>query len=297
MKLSVAIATFNEAKNIDRCLTSVKFADEIIISDEGSTDGTQSIVRKHKAKLIRFQRQEMFHANKQNAINHCTGDWILCIDADEEVTPELQREIKETLKNPDFNGYQIPRRNLIFGKWLAHSGWYPDHQVKLFRRGKGHYPLVSFHEMIKIDGGVGTLKADLLHYHYTSIDQFITRMNRYTTNDAEYILGKGETVVWQDAIRYPVDEFLKRYLFWEGYKDGFHGLVLALFQSASRLFVFAKIWEKQKYPSPEGDLLQEVISESKEISRKWHHWLIASESDPVKKLTSRLKTKLRQKLL
>src|SRR3989338_5480630 len=155
-KISVAVLTYNEEKNIKECLESVReMADEIVLVDE-------------------------------------------------KVTPELVREIKKTVEAPFANGYKVPRKNRIFGKYLEHTGWYPDYQIKLFKNDKGRYPCKSVHEQIEIDGEIGTLKNDLLHDHYKSVEQFIDRMNRYTSNDVEFMIAKGEgSVVLADAIKFP----------------------------------------------------------------------------------------------
>ncbi len=294
-KLSVAILTFNEEKNIRDCLESVRWADEIILVDEKSTDRTVEIAKKYTKKIFFVDHgtssgkthDTMFHAHKQLALDKCLGDWIFQIDADERLSPELAAEIKKILQSGSekFAGYQVPRKNHVFGKWLRYTGWYPDYQIKLFRKGQGRYPIQSVHEQIELSGPVGTLTEDLLHEHYQSLEQFVDRMNRYTTNDAGYILSKGESVTWADAIKYPADEFLKRFFYWEGYKDGLHGLVLSLLQSFSRFVVFAKIWEKQKYwEYPGKDLRRDVISEVKKTRANFWHWVAVTENNPLRKI-------------
>ncbi len=293
-KLSVAIATYNEEKNIERCLKSVSFADEIVVVDESSIDKTAEIAKMLGAKVFKVKKEENFHNTKQTAIEKCTSDWILVMDADEEVSKELKSEIQATIEsNTDFSGFEIPRRNKIFGKWFGHTGFYPDYQVRLFKKGKGKQPGKSFHEMIEVSGDRGKLTNDLLHYHYTSIDQFVTRLNRYTTNDANYLLSKGEKVVWSDSIKFPTDEFLKRFFFWEGYKDGLHGLMLSLLQALSRAVVFAKMWEAQGFFEYQGsDFLGDVKMEGQKVKADLDHYLIQTTKNPAKKLSLKLKRKL-----
>lgn len=280
-KLSVALTTFNEEKNVKNCLESVKWVNEIVVVDEKSSDKTVEITKKYTNKIFLVDHDPMFHKNKQLALDKCTGNWILQIDADERVTPELKSEIIKTIENAMYIGYQIPRKNKIFGKYLEHTGWYPDYQIKLFKNGKGKFLCKSVHELIEIDGEIGTMKSDLLHEHYKSIEQFIDRMNRYTTNDAEFL---DKPVFWTDAIRFPFDEFLQRFFYWEGYKDGLHGLVLSLLQSFSRLIVFAKLWEKQEFFETGVDLRAGIINESKKVAKDWYYWLTQTEKNPVKKL-------------
>lgn len=299
-KLSVAILTYNEEKNIRDCLESVKWADEIWVLDERSTDKTVAIAKKYTSKIFFIDHgttpgrthDNDFHKRKQIVIDKCTGDWVLQIDADERVTAELAAEIKKTIKSPEFTGYEIPRRNIIFGKWIAHTGWYPDYQVKLFRQGCGKLATESYHEQIKVAGPIGRLRSDLLHEHYQTIEQFIDRLNRYTTNDTEFIKTKGESIVWPDALKFPADEFWKRFFLYEGYKDGVHGLVLSLLQAASRLVVFAKLWEKQGFFETDVDLREALIGKTKQLRKEWRHWLAATEKNPAKKLKYKILAKL-----
>lgn len=287
MKISIAILTFNEQDNIKDCLESVKWADEIILVDEKSSDKTVEIAKKYTKNIILVDHgstsgkthDTMFHKHKQLALEKCTGEWIFQIDADERVTPELKNEIL-ALQSDAFSGYQVPRKSKIFGKYLEHTGWYPDYQVKLFKNGMGRYPCKSVHELIEIDGEIGTLKSDLLHEHYKSVEQFIDRMNRYTTNDAEFI---NKPVVWTGAIKFPLDEFLKRFFYWEGYKDGLHGLVLSLLMALNRIVVFAKLWEKQNFKS-EAISLNDFYKQVKLSAKDFKYWQIAVEKNPVKKL-------------
>jgi glycosyltransferase involved in cell wall biosynthesis len=281
--LSVAILTHNEEENIRDCLESVKWVDEIVLVDEKSTDRTVAIAAEYTKNIFMVDHEAMFHKNKQIALKKCTGDWIFQIDADERVTPELKNEIL-TLGEGTFSGYWVPRKSKIFGKFLEHTGWYPDYQVKLFRNGKGKYPCKSVHEMIEIEGEIGTLKSDLLHEHYKSVEQFIDRMNRYTTNDAAFI---NKPVVWSDAVRYPLDEFLKRFFYWEGYKDGMHGLTLSFLMALYRLVVFAKLWEKQKFKS-EYFSLQDIYGEFKKAAKDFKYWQIQVEKNPIKKVLGKI---------
>lgn len=292
-KISVALLTFNEEDNVAECLESVKWADEIILVDEKSSDKTVSIVKKYTKNIFLVDHDPMFHKNKQYALEKCTGDWILQIDADEVVTPELKTEILTIINNEKYIGYQIPRKNRIFGKYMEHTGWYPDYQVKLFKNGKGHYPCKTVHELIEISGEVGTLKNDFLHHHYNSISQFLARLDKYTTNDAQYLLKKGEKINWTDAVKFPADEFFRRFFLWEGYKDGLHGLVLSLLQAFSRLIVFAKIWEKQNFwEYGDKNFLKEVKGETKKVRKDWNHWLMVGEKNLLLKTLRKFKNRL-----
>lgn len=302
MTISVAIATFNEEKNIADCLESVKWADEIIVVDEKSSDKTVQIAKKFTKKIFSvghgsnhsLGHDTMFHKTKQLALDKCSGNWILSIDADERVSPELRDEVIKTINSkPQFSNYQIPRKNMIFGKWLEHTGWYPDYQIRLFRKGSALWPCKSVHELIEVNGETGSLKSDLSHIQYKSVEQFIDRLNRYTTNDANFLIDKGEKVIWSDAIKFPADEFLRRFFFWEGYKDGLHGLVLSLLQAASRLVVFAKMWERQKfYHYSEVNFLKDVETQVGLAISNWNHWSTVYEKNLIKKAIRKALNKL-----
>lgn len=293
-KVSIAIATRNEEKNIVDCLESVKWADEIVIFDESSSDRTFELVKKYTKNAFSVKHDPMFHRTKQMAIDKCKGDWILQIDADERISQKLREEILETIeKNGDFYGYKMPRKNEIFGKWMKNTGWYPDYQIKFFKRNHGCYACKSVHEDITIDGEIGVLKNDLIHRHYSSVDEYLTKLIDYTRNDALYLLSKGESVKWSDAIKFPLDEFFKRFFLWEGYKDGLHGLVLSLLQSFSRLVVFARMWEKRGFEKYDGESFKEEVVDLFLAKRKdWYHWFMVIEKDFFKKSILKIRNKI-----
>ena len=248
--LSVVVSAFNEEEKIRDCLESVKWADEIVFIDNSSTDNTANIVKKYTSKIYRRENNPlMLNVNKNYGIEKTTGDWVLYLDADERVTPELKKEIKQLLQDRHsglsrmdsgvadapqndagvINGYWIPRKNIIFGKWIEHAGWYPDYQMRLFRRGKGKFPAKHVHEMVDVDGETAYLKTPLLHLNFETISQFLYKhIELYAANEAEALLKKNYKVDALDAIRMPMNEFLSRFFAREGYRDGLHGLVLSL---------------------------------------------------------------------
>ncbi|MFA6462577.1 MAG: glycosyltransferase family 2 protein [Candidatus Shapirobacteria bacterium] len=185
--ISVAIATYNEENNIERCLNAVSdWVDEIIIVDGNSQDKTIEVASKFKkVKIIKTTNKPIFHINKNIAIDACTSDWILQLDADEIVTPELKKEIISYLeKNIDDvkqNGFWIPRKNYFLGAFLKKGGQYPDPTIRFYKKGKGRLPCVDVHEQAEIEGAVGWLKNDLEHYADTSFSKYLLRHNRYTT--------------------------------------------------------------------------------------------------------------------
>lgn len=222
IKLSVVISAYNEEKKIEDCLRSVLFADDIIFVDSSSTDQTVKIAKQYTSKIFTRPNNPMLNVNKNFGFSKANNDWILSLDADERITSELAHEIEEKIGNSDVVGYWIPRKNIIFGKWIKHGGWYPDYQLRLFKKKKGRFPGEHVHEMIKIDGGAGYLNSSIAHYNYETIFQFIEKLiNIYGPNEAEQMLKRGYNFTWQDAIRMPFKEFLSRFFAREGYKDGF----------------------------------------------------------------------------
>ena len=185
-KLSVVLATFNEENNLPACLDSVKnLADEIIIVDGSSTDKTVTIAKKYGAKVIVVENLPNFHINKQKAIDLATKDWILQLDADERVTPELAQEIKEEIVNcklkieSSVNGYWVARKNWFLGRFLMKGGQYPDYTLRFYRKGKGYLPQVHVHEQAEVVGRVGYLKHALLHYPYKDFGYYLLKWDRY----------------------------------------------------------------------------------------------------------------------
>jgi len=297
IKLSVAITTFNSQDKIEDCLKSASFADEIIVVDGDSADNTLGIVKKYTSKIFVRPNHPMLNINKNFGFSKAVGDWILCLDADERITPELAEEIKSEIQNPrlpkpgtggqakpEINGYWIPRKNIIFGKWMEHTGWYPDPQLRLFKRGKGKFPEEHVHEMVKVQGEVGQLGGHILHYNYDNISQFLNKLSTiYGTNEAEQLIKKGYIFDWRDAIRFPVKEFLSRYFAREGYKDGFHGLMLSLLMAFYHFIVFSYIWEKHKFKQiNDGAMLVETEKEIIQSSKDLFFWFSKEKTKLIK---------------
>lgn len=251
-KISVALATFNEEENIVDCLKSLKnLADEIVVVDGSSMDRTRELAQKFGAKVIKTTNKPMFHINKNMAIENCTGDWILLMDADEKITSELASEIKQVAKsNPKENGFWINRRNWFLGGYLTKGGAYPDPVIRLIRQGKGRLPEISVHEQIKVEGRVGRLKNDLLHFADPSFERYLTRAIRYTDLTSQEIQkdnpGRGVVTLIYYAIFEPTVTFFKIYIRHKGFQDGFRGFIWALFSAAHYFYAYVKYWEKKK---------------------------------------------------
>ena len=258
IKLSVVLATHNEEASLGRCLGSVKdIANEIVIADEQSSDKTVEIAKKFAAKVISAPHNDNFHITKNIAIASATGDWILQLDADEVVSPELAREIQSHLKGGrkdsfQVNGYWMNRKNWFLTRFLTKGGQYPDPTLRLYRRGKGRLPANDVHEQAVVDGSVGHLTHDLLHYRDTSFAKYLDGFNRYSTFASLQMQDRHQPLGIWPAINYlmikPLVTFSVIYFRHLGIVDGYPGFVFALFSGLTHAVAYIKYWQKSKYP-------------------------------------------------
>lgn len=260
--LSVAIITKNEEENLSRTLASVRFADEIIIVDSASTDRTVEIALSFNAKVY-DEPWQGFAAQKNSAISKCTGTWILSLDADEELTPELQQQIRTLLpSNPPIDAYFIRRRNLFLGRWMKRGGYYPDPKLRLFRRDAANFsqpPRFTerpVHETISFDGESDTLDYDLIHHAYPTLESYLEHMDRYSTLGALLLVANGRTSrTWLgfhfNILIVPQLTFLWNYFFRLGFLDGREGLLLHLYHAAYTSWKYAKAWQTTRNSSLE----------------------------------------------
>jgi len=238
-RLTAIVPTFNEEANIRDCLECLTFADEILVVDSFSTDGTLEFAREFNARII--QREYNCSASQKNwAIPQARHEWILICDADERVTDELRREVEGVLSGePRHVGYSIPRANYFLGRRIRHCGWSPerDRNIRLFMRDRSKYENKEVHADVICDGSIGRLSSPFLHYSFRSFEQYITKMNRYTTWSAKDIVSAGRSVSILDLIFRPPMTFLKMYLLQAGFLDGPQGFILC---SASSFYTFSK---------------------------------------------------------
>jgi hypothetical protein len=219
----------------------------------------------------------MLNINKNFGFKEATADWVFNLDADERVSLKLKKEILKVLSSPqkeNISGYEIPRKNIIFGRWIQHGLWWPDFQLRLFKKNKGQFPCIHVHEKIKVSGKVEKLKQPIIHYNYQTIEQFIDKLNHlYTNNEAEILLKSGKKLNWYDAVRMPTNDFLSNFFARQGYKDGLHGLVLSLLQAFYSLTVFLKAWERQKFwQFNNRDFINQTHEEFKQSQKQINHW-------------------------
>lgn len=294
IQISVVISAYNEEKKLRDCLESVAWADEIIVVDNQSSDKTKDIGRKYTEYVYSRENNLMLNVNKNYGFTKATGTWILCLDADERVTKELAEEIKNVINGKsETDGFWIPRKNIIFDKWMQYTGWYPDYQLRLFKNGKGKFPEQHVHETIAIEGESGHLKESMVHYNFETIAQFLHKhVTIYAPNEAAELIRKGYVFDYLDAIRFPTKEFLSRFFAREGYKDGFHGLMLSLFMAFYHLIIFSFLWEHNKFIDEDNkDMLHSTSEELKRTKKEFIYWIMHEKTknakNPVHKLLNR----------
>jgi len=280
---------------LPRALSSLRnLADEVVLVDMTDGGALEKIVKDNKVKTFKHEKVPYVEIARNFGISKTKSDWVLVLDPDEELSVGLVEKLKSiSLASTSFDYYRIPRKNIIFGKWIKHSRWWPDYNIRFFKKG-----FVSWSEVIHqvpFTKGTGLdLEAKeenaIIHHHYETVDQYLERMNRYTTALSQNLVDKGYKFDWRDLVEKPINEFLSRFFQGEGYKDGLHGFVLSLLQGFSEFVVYLKVWQKEKFKS-EDFKLKEVISEMRKAESDLHYW----QSDALLKEVGGLKYRIKRK--
>ncbi|MCX7833452.1 MAG: glycosyltransferase family 2 protein [Ignavibacteria bacterium] len=244
--LSTLILTYNSSHTLDKCLKSVSWTDEIVIIDSYSTDSTLEIARKYNCKIYQIERKR-WPELISFALPKISNDWILFIDSDEELSKELQEEIKEIFKTGNINngGYEIERQVYFIGKWINYGEWNRDFQYRLLNKNYVEISNLEIHGTFLPKSNTTKLKNKIYHYTYRNIFDFVERINWYSTLDITVKLEKNpdKKVKWYNLIFNPLCDFLKVYISKKGFKDGIHGFILAVFSSMHKFCTYAKLWE------------------------------------------------------
>lgn len=242
-KLSATVITYNEEPRIARCLESLRWADEIVVVDSGSTDGTVEVCRGYTDCIFR-RPWDGYGAQKNFSSARASHDWVLNLDADEEVSPALREEIRSTLRGgPRCGGYRMPRRNYFGGRWIRRCGWYPDYTLRLFDRRRARFRERLVHEAVSTAAPVGTLRGVIEHYTYDGMSDYIDRLNRYSSLAAEELVREGRPLGVHRLYLDPLGAFLKTYVLRRGFLEGELGLSIAL---GSAYYAFAKYFKARR---------------------------------------------------
>lgn len=293
-KISVVLNTFNEEENIESAIKSLSWADEILVCDMYSEDRTVKIAKKTGAKVVYHKKMSYVEPARNFAISKASGDWVLVLDPDEEIPGILAREllkIANSLKQIDY--VRIPRKNIIFGRFMKASMWWPDYNIRFFKKGKVCWS-DQIHRPPEVSGVGLDLPAEenmaIIHHSYHTISQFIARLNRYTTIEADQLVKENYEFQWSDLIQKPLSEFLSRFFANKGYQDGLHGLALSLLQSFSFLIVYLKVWEHSSFKETALELT-DLESEKNKAEQQINYWLkeIQLPKNPFRRLLSKLK--------
>ncbi|MGI5828170.1 MAG: glycosyltransferase family 2 protein [Patescibacteria group bacterium] len=292
-KLSVCILVLNGEKTIKNTLESVKnISEEIIVGiDSLTTDKTKEIAQRYTNNIFEVKHNSSFDLNKGKVVEKAGNEWVLVLDADESITPSLEKEISDTIQNPDYGVYKIARKNIIFNKWIKHCGWYPDYQIRLFKKGLATFSATKLHQHPEVKTETGILKSVIIHENYQTISQFIQRIDHYTEVEANTSKNKIRAL---DFVKKPSDEFIKRFISLEGYKDGLHGLLLSLLQAFYQLVILAKIWEKDDFSEKETNL-NSIETEFENAAHDFKWWKSELKIRESKNSAEKLKLKLLRK--
>ncbi len=297
-KISVVINTYNEEKLLNRCIDSVKgFADEILVCDMHSTDETVATAKKLGARVIFHKWLNFVEPARNFAISQAKNNWILILDPDEEIPKSLADNLKQfVLESGEITHLKISRKNIVFGKWMKAAMWWPDYNIRFFKKGSVKWS-DKIHRDPVTEGEEVALPSEenlaIVHHHYTTITQFLTRLDRYTDVQAKELFGEEIRFNWSDLIRKPMAEFLGRFFANKGYLDGVHGFALSMMQAFSFLIVYLKLWEAQKFP--QRDLsIKELDMERKQLGKEISYWVHTSSlsKNPVKRFIQKAKGKL-----
>ena len=250
--VSAFIVCMNEARNIKRCLESIQWCNEIIVIDSGSTDGTLEICQQMGARVI-HREWPGYVEQKRFGLERSSGDWVLNLDADEEVSPELREEILSNLRanTGEIDGYELSRVVFYLNRWWRKGGWYPEFRLRLCRRSKTSWGGADPHEKAIVHGPTTRLKGELWHYTYRTMTDHIQRLNQHSTSAARTMHRNNKSLSIVSILFNPIGRFVKFYLLKKGYREGAPGLVVALFEAFYVLLKYLKLWELEKHPPQE----------------------------------------------
>lgn len=247
--ISICLVTKNEEHNIVDCLNSVAWANEIIVIDSQSTDNTVELCKRFTDKVL-ISPWLGCGPQKKQVFSMATSDWVLMLDADERVTPQLAREIQNVLKHSEYNGYEIPFKSYFCGKQMRFGDWMNEHHLRLFKRSEGEIIPRLVHFGIKVNGKIGFLKGDIVHYSFPNLSTVINKMNNYSTDGAIHLHQQGKTTSFISAVGHGTFAFLRGFIFKLGFLDGTRGFMLAMGNAQGSYYKYLKLLELQQQSNP-----------------------------------------------
>lgn len=243
--LAAIVLTLNEEQKLPNCLTSLTWVDELVVFDSCSSDRTCDIAREHGARVIQLPF-ENYAAQRNAALQAVQSDWVFFVDADERASPDLEREIRDVIRDSVPVGWWVPRHNYIFGKLTLNAGWYPDYQLRLLRIGYAQYePERHVHELVKLRGSSAYLNHPLVHLNYTTVREFIERQHSYAHYDASILYRNDQIAHWHNFVMQPLRQFCWRFVSLHGWRDGWHGLLLSALMGYFQFRVYRELLELQ----------------------------------------------------
>ncbi|MEP7167031.1 MAG: glycosyltransferase family 2 protein [Candidatus Woesebacteria bacterium] len=290
--ITAVVHTKNSGKTLETCLHSLRWCDEVFVVDMESTDDTVSIAKKYDATIFHEKQIKIVEPMRNKYLEKVKTEWTLIVDSDEEVPETLAKKLRQLMMTQGVNAYKLPRANIIFGKWIEHTGFWPDYIVRFFRTGKCTFPPYVHADPI-IDGVTETVEAHkefaLLHHHYDSIEQYVMRLNVYTSMEVEK-----QELQSTHFLQAFFDEFYSRFFARQGYKDGSHGLVISLLQAIYMMVVQLKLWEKTKNEMKVSlDDVEATINDACSDAMYWSaNERIKTEKNTLKRIGYKIKRKL-----
>ena len=247
MNLSITIIGHNEIEHLRELLPQLKWADEIVYVDCESNDGSLEVVREADCRVYSRPNNTNLNVNKSYAMEQANGDWVFYVDPDERIPEILVSEIEKVIQDTTNSAFKLNRRNHYFGNWLRHGSQYPDSQLRLFRKDSAHFPNRHVHEKLVVEGSIGKLNNDMLHFPYLNISQFLSKFDFYTRVEAGYLRDSGVRITAGNSLRFlvlkPFSRFFRRYFLKGGFRDGLPGLFCAIFDALNFVVRYFKLWE------------------------------------------------------
>ncbi len=301
MTISAVINTRNEEKYIADCLESLSWVDEIVVVDMESSDKTTDICYRFTKNVFKHKFLPYVEPARNFGLKQATGDWIILLDPDERIPHALAAKLIQIVKEDAVNFVRIPRKNIIFDHPMHHSRWWPDYNVRFFKKGKVEWQNAIHRPPLTLGEGL-TLPEDeelaIVHYNYTSILEYFDKFHRYAAITARQLQNDGYQFDWTDLLKRPFSEFLSRFFAGQGYKDGLHGLVISLLQAFQEMTIYLLVWEKQGFTPENGrPFIDSLIQSFRKLQHEFNYWLTTLLIENASKKTAKFWLRLKRRFV